>query len=616
MLSTPGSGSSIVCADDDAAMITAWHTAITSAIDSLGVLAGTTETEFLQIGSQLQDFHQRSSEITALANRLVESVSGDQVHVVISRLRQIMSDMEAYLANARMQSRKSCDTLSRITLLLDQVSQPLEGFQKMTKVLRMLGISTKIESSRLGEMGTGFLALAMDVEKLSQMVNEKSAAILEHRRVLASKINHNLQLVQLNESAQDAKLTGILSSTSASLEDLVAVNSRCSSFGAMISSVSSEVSANISEVVASMQMHDMTRQQMEHIMEALQRLLSEPEQQESDGPDRERLKNKIIDTGNTCELQSAQLKHATSELNGSIISIIANLREVADKQSLMTGETFSTTGIVDSDGGSFTDTISNGLATVTGVLATCAQADRDMAATLQQVAETMQEITGFVADIQDIGSEINLIALNAQIKAAHTGNEGAALGVLAEAIKRLSVEAVNQTGTLSEILLLINSSTTHLFSEATEETEQISIRMQIMENDLGAILAALAKINENLGDMLNRLRERVEQLTEDVAHSTGGIDVHTRVCSMSAQIVSALDRVVEQARRLEPAGSEFGDELLRMEERYTMESERFIHQSITNRQAGAPAASIPSMDTRATPSSGDTSGFGHNVDLF
>ncbi|GEM_PF-6840311 len=199
-----------------------WREALSPAIASLRRMAGTTEDEFLQIGSQMQMFYLRSEEISRMSNQLVEVVSGDSIKSLTGRLQQMMTDMEAYLAEARNRSSISCGTLERIKALLGDLSEPMEGFHKMNKALRMLCISTKIESARLGEMGSGFVNLAMDVEKLSHQVNE-----------------------------------------------------RCTQFGATVSAISAEVTNNISEVVSSMQMHDMTRQQVEHIVEALERLFSD-----------------------------------------------------------------------------------------------------------------------------------------------------------------------------------------------------------------------------------------------------------------------------------------------------------------------------------------------------
>ncbi|HEY4745883.1 MAG TPA: methyl-accepting chemotaxis protein [Desulfuromonadaceae bacterium] len=601
----------------DDAVIAEWRSIIVPAGDTLGRLAGTTEDEFLQIGSQMQDFYQRSSEIAAMANRLVESVSGDRVHALIDHLRQMMGDMEAYLTSARSQSRDSCGTLERILELLGQVSEPLEGFQKMTKALRMLGISTKIESSRLGEMGAGFQTLALDVEKLSQLVSEKSSSILGHRQLLAGMITDNLRIVRTSEAAQDREVGGVLASSSRSLEELVSVNGRCGSFGSLVSAISAEVSANISEVVASMQMHDMTRQQVEHIVEALERLSVKLRTAEGAGLAPEDRRRLVVEAGDVCELQSAQLRHAASELCEAVRSIAANLRDVAGRLVRMTSETCSITGVADSSGGSFMDAISRGMGTVTSVLATCAQSDRDMASTLARVAATMQEVTGFVTDIEDIGSEIDLIALNSQIKAAHTGREGAALGVLAEAIKRLSVDAITQTDAVSRTLLQINQSTAHLFQGATEETEQLGARIAVMEEELSGILAELGSMNADLMHLLSGLSSRVALLSEDIERATSGMDVHERVATMADDVVGGLDRIVARARDLEPASTEFKENLRHMEERYTMQSERRIHEHIARSRGvsgGSPAAQQILLAPEAKGA--EESEFGDNVDLF
>jgi methyl-accepting chemotaxis protein len=598
----------------DTAVIEEWYATLGPSRTTLQELAGTTEDEFLQIGSQLQDFYQRSSEITSMANDLVESVSGEEIHLLIERLRQMMADMEAYLASTRSQSSVSCESLEQILVLLDQVSHPLEGFQKLTKTLRMLGISTKIESSRMGETGLGFLTLALDVEKLSHLVSEKSTNILSHRQLLARMISDNLHIVRSSEAVQDKELGGVLANTAASLEELVSVNCRCSSFGSLVSSVSAEVSGNISEVVSSMQMHDMTRQQVEHIVEALERLSLKLQTVIGGAVEPDNYRKLIIEAGDVCELQSAQLRFAASELCGAVRSIVDNLQDVASKQALMASESLTTAGVADSTGGSFMDAISRGMATVTAVLAACGRSDRDMAVTLSKVADTMREVSDFVTDIEEIGSEIDLIALNAQVKAAHTGKEGAALGVLAEAIKRLSDEAIIQTELVSHTLVQVNQSTEHLFQEATEETDHLGARIVTMEQEISDILAALGSMNSNLISLLSGLGQRVGLLTTDIERATATIDVHDRVAHMADGAMASLDKIVATARTLEPASLEFKDNLRHMEERYTMDSERHIHEAIARKRGGGSHAS--SHVTKAVAATVDDSEFGDNVDLF
>jgi methyl-accepting chemotaxis protein len=281
----------------------------------------------------------------------------------------------------------------------------------------------------------------------------------------------------------------------------------------------------------------------------------------------------------------------------------------------MASESLATTGVADSSGGSFMEAISRGMGTVTSVLAACAQSDREMSVTLSKVADTMQEVSGFVSDIEEIGSEIDLIALNSQVKAAHTGTEGAALGVLAEAIKRLSDDAITQTELVSQTLIQVNQSTEHLFHDATEETEHLGAQIASMEQELTGILSALGSMNSNLMNLLSGLGQRVGMLTNDIERATSSIDVDQRVGQMADETIASLDRIVAQAREIEPASPEFKNNLRHMEERYTMESERHIHEAIARKRSGA-AAITPAVSVKQETHAVDESEFGDNVDLF
>ncbi|MEI6703924.1 MAG: hypothetical protein WCL71_10400, partial [Deltaproteobacteria bacterium] len=88
-----------------------WRGVLSPAIETLRRMAGTTEDEFLQIGSEVQGFYQRSADITRMSNQLVEVVSGERVQSLTGRLQQMMADMEAYLTEARTRSDDSCSTL-------------------------------------------------------------------------------------------------------------------------------------------------------------------------------------------------------------------------------------------------------------------------------------------------------------------------------------------------------------------------------------------------------------------------------------------------------------------------------------------------------------------------
>lgn len=589
-----------------------WREVLDSANETLRRMAGTTEDDFLQIGSDVQGFYQRSTDITRMANQLVEIVSGESVTSLTGRLQQMILDMEVYLTGSRTRSSDSCAILERVQELLEQLSEPLLVFQKMNKTLRMLSISTKIESSRLGEMGSGFVNLALDVEKLSHQVNEKSAAILAHRQLLSGMIATDLTSVRSAEIAQDAQVKLSLQETHSSLQALVALNERCTGFGVTVSCNSAEVSDNISEIVSSVQMHDMTRQQFEHIEEALRRLSQELRAGDGATED-ERLRALIVESGDVCELQEAQLRFAAAALHTAVCTILENLREVARKQSQMAHETRNVTGVTDSGGSSFVDDISREMTAVTAVLTSCARADRNMCGTMKKVARTVGEIATYVTDIEAIGSEINLIALNSLIRAAHTGPEGAVLGVLAEAIKRLSDEAVRQTDSVARNLTTIKSITERLSVDSDGDEEQLVTQVTSMQDELDSMLRTLGGMNGELFSVLSELGGRVASLTADVEQVAAGISVHERAKGMAERVLANLEQIVLLARTIEPASSEFKQNLSYMEQRYTMESERQIHEALARKRGGQPAALV---QVAAGDGSDSDSEFGANVDLF
>ena len=128
----------------------------------------------------------------------------------------------------------------------------------------------------------------------------------------------------------------------------------------------------------------------------------------------------------------------------------------------------------------------------------------EVADLIGSVAGTVAEMTEFVSSIEEVGAEIELIALNASIKAAHTGEEGKALGVLAQAIQRLSVEARDRTSAVSEVLRSISDASAALekASDTGEKQHQIDQYAQ-RQTELMQVLDALSdKMSAAAGEVL------------------------------------------------------------------------------------------------------------------
>jgi methyl-accepting chemotaxis protein len=591
-----------------------WFPVLIASLETLRQLAGATEREFLQIGTRMQEIYQKAFDLSGTAQQLVQAASGQRLQSLIDQLRKILREMDDYLEQAQSRSETSRITLNSVGGLLREVEAPLSGVKRMCKHLYMLEVSIKIESAHLGDMGSEFINLATDIKKLSQQIKEKVNAIQELRSLLTSSIAGNSGKIEATKEEQNVKAKTTRTETVASLTELESVNDRFSRLGTLISTVSDENTSNISTIVQSMQFHDIYRQQVEHVVEAIEGLMpAMTALQATDNPADEACQELIGKVGDVCELQQAQLQFASSELYAAVVAIVGNLRSIGAKQKQMTKDIFQHTGSLNTSGTSFIAEVSQQMTALTTLLASCAESNSEVAEIMRDVTGTVGKITGFVTDIEGIGRDIIQIALNARIKAASTGQEGASLSVLAEEIGQLSNEAVDRTDLITGTLAEVDATTLTLSTEVNSSEEHLAARLTTMKEELANILLVLSEMGDELLTTLELVKKQVAVLAGEIDKLTRGINVHERSKGMADHVLAGLKEIYTQARRLHPASDAFKEDLRLMAQRYTMESERRIHESIAGRHGVGPAKSQGKNPAKEVVS---TSEFGDNVDLF
>jgi len=593
----------------------AWRSVLTSSLASLRQLAGATEHDFLQMGSQMQAVYQQAINLSQTAQQLVATAAGEQIHALMERLRQILLEMQTYLERAQVRNLESCEEISSVGNLLHQVATPIEGFRRMGKQLYIFEVLIKIESTYLGEMEGEFVNLAIDIKKLSQQIKEKTANINNHISLLNAIITNNISIINKEIDLGNAKTRSAISETDASLSNLEQANNRFLDVGRQIALIADKNSENISDVVQAMQFHDIFRQQVEHVIESIEALdFDLPDQENGNNPEIEARQTEIIvKTGDVCELQQAQLQFASLELFGAVTSIVDNLRSIGAAQKQMTKDIYSQTGSMDSSGASFLGDVARRMALIAELLSASSSTNATMADIMQEVIATMHEVTGFVADIQDIGHEIIQIALNARIKAACTGSEGAAMSALSEEVGQLSEDAVQRTGIITRTLTEIHAVTEVLSTESGSAQTTLGDQLSGMQGEVAQILTILESAGVELFSLLQQVQSQVNALTGEIESVTNSIDVHKRTKTMAERVLADLEKIFTEARAICPASAAFKEDLRRMAEKYTMESERRIHEEIA-RKHGVTFAAKPKP--AAIGAVDECSEFGDNVDLF
>lgn len=565
-------------------------------------LSKRTEGEFLSVGGSLRATHATAGKISELASSVTASMSGEEIRAAIDGLRTIVESVNEFLGRAGEETTRDEKSLNDIRKILAVLRSPLKDFAKVVKFLRNLGVATKIESARMGQDSGGFGVVAENVEKLSSLFEAKSADITKRSGALQEEIVRALSQVIEHRHALREKTHSILDEAQSDLAALVQTHDKCAATGRTVLECSTEISRDVGEVVASMQFHDITRQQVEHVTEAIDEL-AEKLEASGDGPE-------LVDlTRDICMLQVAHLENSQESLVKAVANVVDHLQRIAATASGVAHKTREMSGSVGHAGQNVLSLVGQGLTSVGSAVAESAAAVREFSGVIHSIARTVEEMSSFVADIEEIGAEIELVALNAEIKAAHTGSKGAALGVLAESIQRLSVDSRSQRTAVSEALANIQ-----LFAVAMRDASGTNDAGGSAESDVDGLRSSLSRLLDSLGRInggivnpLSELDECARTLSEGIDRIVQEMSAHHVVSEVIGAAVSELGKIVAECKALNVSDGTAATrpDLRSLADRYTMHAERDIHSVVLGTGTAAVATS---------PGGGGD--FGANVEIF
>ena len=233
----------------------------------LEALAATTETEIRTVARAFEGLARHSGAILNLAAALVACVEDESVSTVLPKVQTMGAAAKHFIADRLLATAGILETVTGEVKLLQQLSLVTRGQRAIALETRALSVLTNIEAARLGAVGTGFQFLARELADFSASVSTDIQELASHTESRKTAIEETKRVLSAELPRLQAKLAGIEVDLSDDLAKVDASLTQLSSTPMQFRASMEDITKQIAGVVAAVQAHDITRQQMEHVEE-------------------------------------------------------------------------------------------------------------------------------------------------------------------------------------------------------------------------------------------------------------------------------------------------------------------------------------------------------------
>lgn len=240
-----------------------------------GVVSETEKAAF-DIAGRLQGI----DDIISRLGRYVENTTNESARLLqtseerIGRNRELIDTLESYIRERVASSLEDRERISHVVKEARSLSALVDLIRNISGQTNLLALNAAIEAARAGDAGRGFAVVADEVRKLSRATDEAVGRISSGIAQVADSIEAQFEEKLSKDNAASEREA--LESFATQLDDLGRSYKEVTEHGAGVMATITDSSRQLADMfmsaLASVQFQDVTRQQIEQVMDALNRL--------------------------------------------------------------------------------------------------------------------------------------------------------------------------------------------------------------------------------------------------------------------------------------------------------------------------------------------------------
>jgi len=192
----------------------------------------------------------------------------------IAKNRQLVEQMDAFIHRYGAEAKKDQDRIALVVNQAQELGSLVELIRRISSQTNLLALNAAIEAARAGEAGRGFAVVADEVRKLSSETDTAVSEIKDGINAVAESIRHQFEdkLSHSNVAEQERTLGEFADQLSKLGSGYLELLEHDGKVLKTIEQSSRELASMFMDALASVQFQDITRQQIEQVLKALDRL--------------------------------------------------------------------------------------------------------------------------------------------------------------------------------------------------------------------------------------------------------------------------------------------------------------------------------------------------------
>lgn len=530
------------------------------------------------LGAFHGDIHEVAQQFTELAadtERVLEAAAGivacveEECAPSIGPVAQRLGTAGRQFLEDRMSTVSTvAESFKRETSMLEGLGNLTARQHEIAREARTLSVLAAVEVARLGDAGRGFECMVRELDEFSTTIRSGSEGVqqqIEQRRQAMAQRQQRLRVslgrMRQRFDANEAELSEAIAGVNQAVAELVRIPSD-------YRSSLSEIGDRVGRVVAAVQTEDMTRQQTEHVRDALGSLAEGLVGGVEPTPEEDARMAALLDIQ---QLQMEMARKATEEWIAQVDECIHGISSIGQ------GEVAALeTRILDQGEG-----LRKQLERIEDLKCESASDDADLLECIAGLRSLMEIAQGHLGRLQEARGRMRLLNFNSMIEARRLGKRAAAVLEIARSISRISTEwneLTDRSGEAIDAMLNASSESEAEHRAAAEASREV---LETVQRDGNAGLetlraaAALARSGAAQAESaVARMQKRIEGLSR----------IAGRLRATTAIVEEARLEVVDVQQQLGSVGAGVEFDRRSLEEEcaasYTCEQERHVLRSV------------------------------------